>query len=314
MGCFDAAEALCRTLRDNLVGYCSPNDASLIAITHDLAACLGRHHKYEEAEGFFRQVVTAHEETSGPLDVVTLGALIDLAISLLNQEKWDEAAEIVNLAVQRFEPILGTTDHRILRLRGNQGLLLYRQGRFAQALELFKSVHVEYERHFGVQHPDFIQSLVVLSTHLRRQRKYSESLPYLQRGLAWCFEPKFAGNFQTTTCMSYFALALTSLNLPDAERVWIRLSEMYLSKDQDVRFADMIPEVISAADNEVDKGDLLFAEVLYEDAVQFILHLSDSDDPRLQPTGEKLKEVRRLLAMDASAVDQSASAIAQAEA
>jgi tetratricopeptide (TPR) repeat protein len=307
---YDAAETLVRALRDDLVGYCDPQDKLFLSTTNTLATCLVRQHKFEQAEYFLRGIVAALEERSSSEDVFYLDILQSLALISTYQEKWDEADKIYDLVRTKFEPVMGATNPRILRLKNDQALGLYCQGRYPQSSEAFKTIHMEYERIFAPQQPEAIGILLNLTQSLQQERRFAESVPYLRHGLAWCFGQDVHGKV-ISMCMFRFALALTYLHSPGADEAWAKLGEMCLSKDSGVKFIEMASKFIDQADEQFANGDYSLAEDMYKEIIQILLHLSSPDDPRLQAQRERVRECRRLLAKETSAMDGTGSVLVE---
>ena len=309
MFAFDEAETLSLSLRDNLVGYCSPQDRLFIYATNNLANCLAQRCKYEQSEFFLREILIALEECSWEDNGFCVSALQNLGLVLKEQYKYDEADEILDLARTRFEPVLGADDNQILQLRHAQAVGLLCRGHYSKSSEALKTIHAEHEKIFAPQHPEAIRSLLNLAQSLQREGRYAESEPYLRRGLAWCFVQNVDGNLHVTLCMFRFALALTYLDLPDANEVWIKLAEMYVGKG--LKLVEVSDSMIDASDEIFASGHYIPAGNCDEDMIQILFHLSGPEDPRIESQREKLEECRKLLAKEASAMDGTVSVMVE---
>ncbi|AYD00182.1 SEL1-like repeat protein [Neorhizobium sp. NCHU2750] len=90
-----------------------------VSLLTSRAVTLGRHGKWDEAIALHRRVLAILEKDPPPEEVVTLGAMVDLAYCLHENDEFDEAQRVNAEVLSRAERAFGMEDTRLLRVLSN---------------------------------------------------------------------------------------------------------------------------------------------------------------------------------------------------
>jgi cell division septation protein DedD len=86
-------------------------------------------------------------------DGETLKVLNDTVVSLYEQGKYDEAAELSERALKIAEETMGADNHQIAPFLNNLAVIYYAQGKYAEAAALYERSKKITEPSFGADHP-----------------------------------------------------------------------------------------------------------------------------------------------------------------
>lgn len=122
------------------------NDRLLRDVLNDLAVC----ETDSRAEELYRRALVLSPESSDPEEALYRAqALHSLGQVLLARGALDEAAPLLEEALELYERYRPPGHVRILATRNEVGVLWMRQGRFAEALPLFEQLKEDFAAVFG---------------------------------------------------------------------------------------------------------------------------------------------------------------------
>jgi len=192
-GRYDDVEPLLKralAIREKALGPEHPDVGTTLNNLGVLYAAQGR---YAEAEHFSQRALAVREKALGPQDASVGESLNNLAILFESQGRYADAERILlralairQEAVDQITP--GATPgraHRDLAVTANNVAgLLYRLGRYAEAVEAFKAIVLLRESMVGPHHADVGTALNNIGAAYRAQGRHIDAEPFFRRAIS----------------------------------------------------------------------------------------------------------------------------------
>ncbi|RDL34651.1 uncharacterized protein BP5553_07779 [Venustampulla echinocandica] len=131
----------------------------------------------------------------------------DLAATLHEQQKYDEAEQLLRQSVQQQEKVLGTTHEDTLRSRYRLAVTIHRQQKYNEAEQLFRQSVQQREKVLSTTHEDTLWSRYWLAVTLYTEQKYDEAEQLLRQLVQQ--REKVLGTTHKDTLWSRYSLAVT---------------------------------------------------------------------------------------------------------
>jgi tetratricopeptide (TPR) repeat protein len=128
-------------------------------------------------------VLAGYEKTSGPDHPYTLTAVNNLALTLQNLGRLDEAESLYRRALAGKEIAAGPDHRDTLTSVHNLADLLQLRGRYDESERLFRWALAGKEKALGPEHPSTLNSAKALATLLYDTRRYDEAAALFERAL-----------------------------------------------------------------------------------------------------------------------------------
>ncbi|MCA9651114.1 MAG: serine/threonine protein kinase [Myxococcales bacterium] len=155
-----------------------------------LAGLAMEQHRYDEARAQLERALDVWEHAFGPEDRMVAGALNNLG-QLANAEGDHEAArQYYERALAIYEAVLGEEHVQVAMALDNLASAAHGAGDHERAAELYTRALAMWEATQGPEHPDLVYPLVGLGKARRAQGRAAEALPWLERALRLCADPK----------------------------------------------------------------------------------------------------------------------------
>jgi CHAT domain-containing protein/tetratricopeptide (TPR) repeat protein len=140
--------------------------------------------KYAQALPAAQESLRVAEATFGPQSRQVATSLDDLALVLVELDRWAEAEPLYRRALAVTEKTLGPQHPEVASHLNNLGLLYLKMGRLAEARDLLVRALSLREKALGPNHVDTATNAGNLGTVLMAQGKYVEAEPLERRALA----------------------------------------------------------------------------------------------------------------------------------
>ena len=158
-GLLDESEKRLLALRDEVRDQIAGDDPLWVSIENNLALLWWGLARLDEAITLWRDVVKAREELLGRDHVVTLGAISNLGLGLLNIGAYEEAAPLIRDAKLGFESRLGLRHERTLTVTQNYAVLLWKTGELEESVTCFEELIRRRRDVLGIGHPGTLEIL-----------------------------------------------------------------------------------------------------------------------------------------------------------
>ena len=156
----------------------------LASLAHKVAAYLGDHGRYLEADPLFQRALSMREQVLGPDHPDVARTLHDLANLYRAQGKYLEADLLYRRALSIREQVLGPDHPLVAATLANLAILCWKRGQYEQAEALAQRALSTASQALGSEHPDVAYSLNILGAIFFEQGKYREANPLYQRALS----------------------------------------------------------------------------------------------------------------------------------
>ncbi len=273
-------------------GEGSPRTGSLL---NRMAIAVSEQGRPEEAARYFKDALALREQSHGSDSPETAAVMMNLGLWHLNENRIDQAEELVGQAETVFRDTLGPRHAETLRARHNLGRIFAAAGRYEEAEQVLRD-NLESMRALGERSlPNLGMSLQVLATLLHRQRRLDEAEPYYREALE--VRRRLYGDEHPSTAVTlnnFGVLLLDRENFDDAEEVL----HGALAARKAV-FGERHPAVASTLGNlgqvRAGRGDLDAAERLQREALEILTETLGPEHPRTATGLRRLGETRHQL-------------------
>jgi tetratricopeptide (TPR) repeat protein len=167
----------------------------------DFFAALGLHNK---AEQLWVQLLKTRKKVLGPEHPDTLTSMSDLALTYLDQGRWEEAEPLQVQELETSKRVLGAEHLDTLMSMGNLASTYRNQGRREEAETLGVQVLETMERVLGPEHPDTLTSMNNLAWAWKQQGLHSKALQLMEECVQ--LRTRILGNNHPNTLTSSAAL------------------------------------------------------------------------------------------------------------
>ena len=197
-------------------GRGGPTRASLQA-RNDVGVAHWEAGRYADAAAVLESVVDDCRQALGLLDVDTLVAAGNLAMTYVHLERWDQGLGLLAENVAAREQVFGDGDPVTMTARHAQATALHMAGRLPEALAAFTSVAMQRSRILGPAHPDSLASRVGLALARADSGDTAAAVPGLAAALEDAEQSVGPNTVSTVTIRIHLADCHTELgNLHDA--------------------------------------------------------------------------------------------------
>jgi eukaryotic-like serine/threonine-protein kinase len=176
--------------REKLLG---PIDPEVVRSLHALGRLHFERGDRAAAERFYRAGLARLASAKLP-DPAAEGRLqSELAAVLRDEARFEEAEELLRLALTTLSRELGPAHHEVGAAWGGLGSALHHQGRFPEAERAHARAIAIQEKALGADHPELAATLNNLANTLGRQGRDAEAEPYLVRSIS-VLQQAYGGN------------------------------------------------------------------------------------------------------------------------
>ncbi|XP_024880819.1 uncharacterized protein LOC112460398 isoform X1 [Temnothorax curvispinosus] len=167
------------------------NHQNEVCIENNIAGILIDQGKLEEALKLFKEVYEKKKVIFGINNSYTLGTLQNIAATFWHQKKFNEALKTFQEVFDIQKRVLGPNNPNTLQTQYSMANVLFdhgkcideilvAQGKFEEALKLYKEVYEKTKVVFGVNHSSTLGTLQNIAVTLCHQEKFHEALKAFQ--------------------------------------------------------------------------------------------------------------------------------------
>lgn len=179
LGRYDEADRMFNSALALVAERLPPGAPLIVQIKTGLASAHFHNGQFARAEAEYRRLL----EEAQPAEPERLMIAHKLGFALVQQDKLEEALEILNPALERARVVLGEDDHTTLQIMDTLGVALRTCGRIPEAEALEHAAVDGMTRVFGPSHPVTLGAINNLSLVLRAKRDYAGAEALLRPAL-----------------------------------------------------------------------------------------------------------------------------------
>ena len=146
-----------------------------IDLIQNIADCLYRDGRWNEAEVLYTELIRIKQEEIGPNRHSALSSIVRLALTYWTQGRWCEAEELGLQALEMSKTVLGAEHPDTLTSMGNLASNYWAQGRWREAEELGLQALEMSKTVLGAEHPDTLLAMSNLAATYWAQRRLDEA-------------------------------------------------------------------------------------------------------------------------------------------
>ncbi|HEV7503696.1 MAG TPA: serine/threonine-protein kinase [Thermoanaerobaculia bacterium] len=243
------------------------------------------------AESLSRAKFLSHRAGNSGLKELAV-SLNNLAILSERQQRFGEAQEGYQAALNIDRTLLGADHPETLGLERNLGSILLRQKEYARAGDLYQEVLRAQERVLGTNHRDLILTLSSLGAAQNGQNRYPAAADSLRRALALHQSLGLPSDVEEAYALNIYAGVLRAQgDLAAAEAHYERSRQLYLQLEGDNRTS--VASVLRGLSQvKLQRGDLPAAETLARQSLD-LLHQAAGSNSEVAISLRKLSEIER---------------------
>ncbi|MCG3125861.1 MAG: Serine/threonine-protein kinase PknD [Phycisphaerae bacterium] len=181
MGMLDEAEPHLTRARELLEAH-EPHGDQIAQVRGAAASIARARNELPRAETGLREAIAAATRDLGPESSRTRGLQADLALTLSEQKKYDEAEAIYRELLTLARRLDGDGDNHTLLVINSLAVLLHYQKRYDEAEPLYREAVEVGERVHGASDPDTLVARMNLASMQMSRNRYREAEPVV-RGL-----------------------------------------------------------------------------------------------------------------------------------
>jgi tetratricopeptide (TPR) repeat protein len=230
-GDIEAAQPLYRECLDGRIETLGDKHPSTMASRYDLACCLSRLERYDEAIDLRRIELSwcQGEEEVDPESMLI--SMLGLGRDLLAAEQPEEALDVLQDCLSQRQELLGSshdgtivTDPSLLEAFSGLALALIQLDRPAEAEPLYRRCLSGFEASRGPEHPYTMEMVFGLAETLTALERFREAIPLRRREIAWCREQNGDTDRGTFSSINNLAIDLRKIGeLEEAEALFREL-------------------------------------------------------------------------------------------
>jgi len=219
-------------------------------------------------------------------------SLNNLAILAERQQRFREAQEGYQTALDIDRTLLGADHPDTLGVERNLGSILLRQHEYARAETLYQEVLHAQERVLGINHRDLILTLSSLGAAQNGQNLYPDAAGSLRRALALHESLGLSPDIEEAYALNIYAGVLRAQgDLAAAEANYERSRQIYLLLEGDNR-ASIASVLRGLSQVKLQRGDLPAAETLARQSLDLLRQAAGSNS-EVAISLRKLSEIER---------------------
>ncbi|KAL4916560.1 CHAT domain-containing protein [Aspergillus aurantiobrunneus] len=272
----DAEDAITDTYTGCMRDLGPYHEATLRAV-NSLAGIAFKQGDLDKANRFFAQAVEGYKQLDGPKQATTLTAAGNLASVRIKQGSFEQAEKMLLDILQGYSAVPGLLE---LRLLSNLAHAYDGQGRHLDAETALRRVLVEYERIFGLEHPDTLDIVNRLGYALEEQDQLHKAREMHDRVLN--STTKASGSlskFATRALSGLVRIARRERRFDEAHALLSRLLSL-----KEAVFGQMHSETIMTM---CDLGDMLVYLKAYADAEATLSEVHRRAEDEFGPDDER---------------------------
>jgi tetratricopeptide (TPR) repeat protein len=152
-----------------------------LSLSGKVADYLASDGRYQEAEVFYKKLLTINQEKAGAKHPSTLTSIANLASTFRNQGRWNEAEKLEVQVMETSKTVLGAEHPDTLTSMANLASTFWNQGRWNEAEKLDVQVMETRKTVLGAEHPDTLTSMNNLAYTWRSQGKIQDALALMKK-------------------------------------------------------------------------------------------------------------------------------------
>ncbi len=152
-----------------------PEEPETLRAMNSMAKMYLRQERFGEAEGLYREVLSARRRVLGPDHPDTLTSMNSLTIMYARQGRYPEAEKLFRETVEARRRILGPDHPDTLAAMANLAVVVAAQRKYQQAEELDREILDSRRRVLGPDHPDTLGSMNNLAGVLQNEQHLPEA-------------------------------------------------------------------------------------------------------------------------------------------
>jgi Tetratricopeptide repeat/Protein kinase domain len=152
----------------------------------------------------------------------------DLAVTLYDQQKYDEAEELSRQSVQQREKVLGTEHEDTLKSKYRLAVTLHRQQKYHEAEQLSRQSVQQREKVLGTEHEDTLASKELLQKVILARAPSTTSNP-LAEAVQSRLGDFFVEGTERQTAYNDSEIQQVSLLLNQVNTQWSKVPRMYIT-------------------------------------------------------------------------------------
>jgi tetratricopeptide (TPR) repeat protein len=252
--------------------------ANAIARSRKLGWASSKLGDYAASEGYYRQALQVEEGRAGKESADAGSILEDIAGTLVNQRRYDEATVLYLKAQSILSHAKGAEASETIGVLHNLAWVERRRGNYAEAERLHRQGLTLKEQFRGADSAEVASSLRSFSAFYREVGRYDEAEQLLRRALSINLADRGVSNITLGDTMQRLAAVLVRLGKYDEGIEFYKKAITYREKEQGHGHPETAWGINNLGDVYFQQGRFAEAEPLFEEAANIRRQVFGPDD------------------------------------